>query len=378
MAIKVRVLRGVQAGLTGMSGLVALSSGVAACAAEQPVAEDVASDDSALTVSNPGTGVFELAWDYGTPIGYSFSAKNSTDEYVRASEKMTFAIPAHFLWQRLYPNDAMPNDVSRLQKLSAKVKIIYVKEGAVYASTNVATTGAFQGSQIWDTAALTNSFIVSKRAQGVRFELTISDAADPTKHATVPANELNEIPVFGGTLPNKTALFDTVGSAMRQRIIEGGNAVAGANLAIGYTDWRAATLNDSISIDRTIGNATSFGRFGSFQMPINGELEYEITYAAAIDGVWQGSETALSANAKSRLMPPYGRTAYEGVLAVPNGAKNVEIYFHVKTFLVVNYDKFSNVGWRKYQQGERILVRERWDNEHGAYADNYDFPTEKK
>jgi hypothetical protein len=178
-------------------------------------------------------------------------------------------------------------------------------------------------------------------------------------------------------VPNKTALFDTSGSTLRQRILEGGKPVAGANLAIAYTDWRAATLSDSSSIDRTIGDATSFGRFGAFKMPIAGELEYEISYSVAVDGVWQ-AEQALAANGKSRLMPAYGRVAYEGVFAMPAGAKKLEVYFHVKTFLVVDYGKFSNVGWRKYEQGQRLLVREKWDNENGAYADNYDFTTEKK
>jgi hypothetical protein len=377
MAIKVRVLRGVQAGLTGMSGLVALSSGVTACTAEQgPGDESFESDESALTIQNPGTGVFSLGWDYATPLGYSMSAKNSVDEYVRAGEKMTFAIPANFLWQRLYPNLGMP-DAARLKQLSAKVKIIYVKADGVYANTSVSTNNTFTGSQSYDLAVLTNSFIVSKRATGLRFELTISDAADTTKKASVVASDLNEIPVIGGTLPNKTALFDNNGPTLRQRILEGGKPVAGGNLAIGYTDWRAATVVDSSSVDRTIGNATSFGRFGSFQMPINGELQHEITYAAAIDGAWQ-AEQALTANAKSKLLSGYGRVAYEGNLALPGTAKNLEIYFHVKTFLVVDYSKFSNVGWRKYQQGERILVREKWDNEHGAYADNYDFATEAK
>jgi hypothetical protein len=377
MAIKVRVLRGVQVGLTGMSGLVALSSGVTACTADAPADESYETDDSALSVQNPGTGVMTLGWDYTTPIGFSFSAKNSTDEYVRAGEKMTFAIPAHFLWQRLYPNVSVPDDAARLKQLSAKVKIVYVKEGAVYASTSVATNGSHQGTQAYDLSALTNSFTVSKRAQGLRFELAITDAADATKKASVAASDLNEIFVIGGTLPNKTALFDNNGGALRHRILEGGNPVKGANLGIGYTDWRAATVVDSSSIDRTIGNATSYGRFGSFQMPINGELQYEITYAVAIDGVWQ-AEQALTANAKSRLLPGYGRVAYEGLLALPNTAQKLEVYFHVKTFLVVNYDKFSNVGWRKYEQGSRILVREKWDNENGAYADNYDFTTEKK
>ena len=373
--IKVKVLRGVQAGLTGMSGLVALSTGVAACTAEAPL-EDVASDDSALTVQNPGTGVFELGWAYGTSTGYSFEAKGSVDEYLRASQKMTFAIPAHFLWARLYPTEPTPNDVGRLQKLSAKVKIHYVKDGAVYANTSVATNG-WTGSQPWDVTATTNSFIVSKRAHAVRFELTISDAADPSKKATIAAGELLDIPVIGGSLPNKTMLFDTMGNQLRTRVLEGGKPVAGAALALGYTDWRAATLVDSSTIDRTIGNATSFGRFGSFEMPISGDLEYEISYAVAIDGVWQ-DEKQLTGNDTSRLMPPFGRKAWEGVLAIPNAGQKIEVAFHVKTFLKVDYTRFSNVGWRKYTQGERILVRDAWDNENGVAFDNYDFTTEKK
>lgn len=378
MAIRVRVLRGVQAGLTGMSGLVALSSGVTACTTEQaPADESYETDDSALTVQNPGTGVMSLGWDYTTPIGFSFTAKNSTDEYVRAGEKMTFAIPAHFLWQRLYPDAAVPDDISRLKKLSAKVKIVYVKEGGVYASTTVKTNGTWSGAQAYDLSALTSSFIVSKRAQTLRFELAISDAADATKSAAVASADLNEITVIGGTLPSKTALFDSAGSSLRQRILEGGKPVAGANLALAYTDWRAATVVDSSSIDRTIGNATSFGRFGSFEMPISGELQYEISYGAAVDGAWQ-PEQPLTASSKSRLLQAVGRTAYEGQLALPASAKKLEIYFHVKTFLVVDYTKFSHVGWRKYEQGARILVREKWDNENGAYADNYDFTTEQK
>ena len=112
-------------------------------------------------------------------------------------------------------------------------------------------------------------------------------------------------------------------------------------------------------------HATSFGRFGSFSMPIQGELEYEISYAVAIDGVWQ-AEKALTANGKSRLLAPFGRTAYEGSITVPDAGQKIEIYFHVKTFLKVDYNRFSNVGWRKYAQGDRILVREKWDNENGV------------
>jgi len=112
-------------------------------------------------------------------------------------------------------------------------------------------------------------------------------------------------------------------------------------------------------------------------MPNYGELVHEITCASAVDGVWTG-EQPLTANAKSRLMPSNGRVAYEGSVTVPSDGKKLEIYFHVRTFLVVDYAKWSTVGWRKYQQGERILVREKWDNENGASGDNYDFAIGKQ
>jgi hypothetical protein len=370
--IKVRVTR---AGVIGASGLVALS-GVAACAADQ--GEDVGeSSESGLTVSNPGTGVFELTWTYGTPTGYSFTAtKSSTDEYVRAGEKMTFAIPAFFLWSRLYPNDPLPNDVARLQKLAVKAKAVNVRGGAAYSSSKVTSTG-WQGTQTWDLAATTSSFTVAKKAEGIRFELEITDAANPAAKASVAQTDLLEVPVIGGTLPNKTLLFDNMGSTLRSRVLEGGNPVAGATLALAYTDWRAATLVDASTIDRTIGSMTSFGRFGAFEMPIQGELEYEVTCAVAIDGAWQADQ-ALAANAASRLMPPSGRVAYEGSVAIAAGAKKLEIYFHVKTFLKVDYSKYQNIKWQKYAPGDRILVREKWDNENGVAFDNWDFVTEKK
>jgi hypothetical protein len=375
--IKVRVVRGVQASLPIATGLIALSSGLAACAAPDVEADDLESSDSAYTVSNPGSGVFELGWAYGAPTGYSFTlTQSTTDEYVRARENMSFAIPAHFLWSHLHPNDPMPADVARLKQLSAKVKAVYTKNGAAFSSSTVATT-AWTGSETWNLSATTPSFTVNRRAQGVRFELTIKDAGDPAATVTLGADQFLEVPVIGGTLPNKTALFDNYGPTLRERILEGGLAVRGADLAVAYTDWRAATLIDSSSVDRQIGTQTSFSRFGAIQVPIYGELEYEISYGVAIDGVWQ-DERALTANGKSRLMPPVGRVAYEGNVSIPKTAQGLQFYFHVKAFLKVDYARYSNITWKKYADGERLLVREKWDNENGAPGDNWDLETEKR
>jgi len=374
--IKVRVVRGIQTGLPLASGLLALSGVVTACTAPDAT-EDFESDESALTVTNPGTGVFELGWAYGTPTGYTFTAKNSTDEYVRALEKMTFSIPAHFLWSQLYPSDAMPEDLDRLKQLSARVSITYYKEGASYGQTSVKTT-SWQGDMPYNLASETTPFIVSRRAQAMRFAIEITDiGTSPPAKKTLDESSFFEVNVIGGTLPHKTLLFDSYGQTLRSRVLEGGGPVRGADVSLGYTDWRAATLVDASAIDRQIGTATSYGRFGAVEVPIYGELEYEIAYGAAIDGAWQ-AEQALVANGESRLMPPIGRTAYEGSLALPKNAQSLQLYFHVKTFLKVDYSKYPNVKWRKYADGERLLVREKWDNENGAVNDNYDFVTEAR
>jgi hypothetical protein len=370
--IRVRVTR---TGIVGATGLFALS-GLAGCAAEPSEdAQSSSEGESGLTVQNPGTGVFELTWSYGTPTGYSFTAKNSTDEYVRAGEAMTFTVPAWFMWQCLHPSDPMPSDPVRLKKLSAKVKAVLVKANGSTTTKTVATTG-WQGTQTWDIAATTPSFTIVKGMTAVRFEMTIADADDPTKTASLAQSDFLEVAVIGGTLPDKTLLFDSDYGKLRQRVLEGGNPVAGATLALGYTDWRAAAVIDQSRIDRQIGTATSYGRFGAIEIPVYGELELEITASCGIDGAWQ--DLALAANAKSRLLPAGGRVDYEASLPVPKTAKALELSFHVKAYLVVDYSKQPNMKWQKYSQGQRILVADKWDNEHGAAFDNYDFATEKK
>jgi hypothetical protein len=370
--IKVRVTR---AGLAGASSFLALTSGLSACAV-QPADDGAETTTSDLAVQNAGTGVFELGWAYGTPTGYGFTAKSSVDEYVRVGTSMSFSIPAYFLWQRLYPNDAMPSDPARLEKLSAKVKTVFVKKSGATPSKTV-TTNAWKGTQTYDLAATSPSFTIPKGTLSVRFEITIHDAANATQSATVAQSDLSEVAVIGGSLPDKTLLFDTDYGALRDRILEGGSPIAGANLALAYTDWRAATLIDSSKIDRQIGSATAYGRFGSFEMPIVGDLTYEITCSSAVDGVWQ-NEQPFTANDKSRLLPSGGRTAYEGSLPIPKTGGRIEMAFHVRAYLVVDYSRYSNIKWQKYQQGDRILVADRWDNEHGLAFDNYDFTTAKK
>lgn len=373
--IKVRVVRDIHTVLPLASGVLALSSSNLACAPSAN--EEVASNDSALdeAVVNPGTGVFELNWAYGSSTGYDFTSKNSTDEHVRALETMTFSLPASFAWQVLHPSEPFPTTVERLNDISVKVSVTFYRDGATYGERPQVETTGWVGSYPYGARAQTSSFTVDRRAQSMKFSVEITDrgVAGPPATRVLGEESFAAQPVIGGTLPNKTLLFDTYYRDLRSRVLEGGEVLEDATLQIGYTDWRAATLVDSSSLDRQIGTATSYSRFGAIEIPIYGDLEYEITRGVAIDDAWQGEQT-LAANGRSTLIPNgQSRVCYEGNISVPKGARSLQVYFHVRAFLKVDYSRFHDIRWRKYADGERILLREKWDNEHGTQDDNYDF-----
>jgi len=52
----------------------------------------------------------------------------------------------------------------------------------------------------------------------------------------------------------------------------------------------------------------------------------------------------------------------------------LNLYFHVKAYLVADYTKYTNVTSKKYVDGQRLFLRERWDNLNGQPNNNYDFP----
>jgi hypothetical protein len=176
-------------------------------------------------------------------------------------------------------------------------------------------------------------------------------------------------------LPNKTLVFDTQTQGMRQRVVEGGQLTAGAEVRVSYTDWRADTLVDASSIDRQIGTTWTSGRFGSFEMPIYGQLVHEVSAGFDLgDGAGFHAEQALT-KADASPVVGVGRTAYEARLTPPARSHALQAYFHVRTYLVVDYSEWPNAT-RWYQDGARILRREKWDNPKGPNT-NYAFDLEK-
>ena len=121
--------------------------------------------------------------------------------------------------------------------------------------------------------------------------MSVEVVADYDKNGTPASTEViksqgipNEFVVFGAFVPNKLALFDTMGAERRTRVVEGGGVVRGAHAVLSYTDWRLDTVTEKVGMDLRIGQKTSGSRFGPVVVDALGSLEYEVTAAVSTDG----------------------------------------------------------------------------------------------
>ena len=379
--IRIRV-RHVRAGVAGASGWMVLNGAAlfaTACAA--PTGEESSAAESSETVVNPGTGTFELAPLYsGGAYGpaYTITTNNSTDEFVRVGERIQLQLAEWILWTIVdEPNDTP--DVARVKGLKVTFHVHFLRKGIVQKSVALPVTG-WTGDQLWNLVAHTGDVVIPAKIDTVAIGVVVVDPAATGGAKTVEVSDTDvvQVPVFGGEGPNKHVVFDNDHSNLRNRTIEGGNPIATSQLGITYTDWRADTVVDKSSIDTQIGTATSYSRFGMIEMPIYGDIKYEVSYGQAFDDSWQ-SEAPLTPTTTSRVLRAQGRTAYETSIYVPQYPHKLDVYFHVKAFLVVDYSRYgSSVKTRRYNQGDRILVRERWDNFGGNANANYDFPIDAR
>jgi hypothetical protein len=383
-------IRGAGAGLAGASGILALSQGAMGlgCGGDtnaQSQEEKERSTTSALsetgsqTTAAPGSAALDVGYGFGFGSGpnYELTVRNSTtDEYIRTGEALTLRFPASFLWPLAYPFASYP-EAARAKSLRVAVTLHYFRNGAEVATAPIATSSgeSWVGDEFFSLMLEAPSFVVPSGADALAFELVLTDVEDATLAATIKVDEVRPVAVLGSDVPNKTWLLDSDGAKLRQRVLEGGSPVRGAALAVAYTDYRANTLVDAASIDREIGTYKAFGRFGTFTAPMYGEIVHDVAVGVDVDdGQGFPSEHPMAASTVSRLAPT-GRTFYEARVAAPVGARKLRAYVHVKTYLIVDYTRFSNVLTRKFNQGDRILVREKWDQPGGA-GSNYELALE--
>lgn len=298
--------------------------------------------------------------------------ESTTDEYARVGEQVALLLPAWLLWDAIHPDEGLPG-LDRLRELEPSVTVTFLDGGQP--AGEAAPSLGWEGDEPFSLRARTGDFVVPAGADAIRLEVAIADAATPGTTTRITGQAIDEIPVFGGDLPNKTALFDSLFSSFHTRVVEGGRLVPGADVTIAYTDWRADTVVDRMHIPMQIGVRQAWGRFGEYTMPILGTIEHDVLVGHAFDdGQGFRAEQALAPNTASRLLPE-GRTAYEATLAIPAGATRLAVYFHVKTHLVADYTGYDGVVEQWYPDGSRTLVRERWDNPFGPYT-NHEFELE--
>jgi hypothetical protein len=272
------------------------------------------------------------------------------------------------LWQILQTTDAP--DLAHAEAYKITFKVDFMSAGHVLSTRNVKVT-SFTGDQFYNLVAHAQTFVVPAKTDAIAIGVTVTDPQTQTTK-TVATNDVAQVPVFGGEGKRRHVVFDNQYSALRTRVVEGGNPKDGSDAMLTYTDWRADTVVDKSSLDRQIGTATGYSRFGSFEMPIYGDIQYEVAYGLAFDDVWSG-EQPLPATTTSRVLPA-GRTGFEVDVAIPPSARKLDVYFHVKAILVIDYSKWGDVRSRRYNQGDRIVLRERWDNLNGEPGHNYELP----
>lgn len=356
----------------------ALAQGLINCAAaggldvdgDEPSAyeEPIASASSAYSVAEPGTATLKLDYHYagyGSPDKEFMVSESTTDEFVRSGETLTLEIPGWVIVGLVQTDyDSVNND--NLPNVTGTVTVSFLKNGAPVGSKQVAFASWKDGDYGWKSA-LTESFVVPAGVTSLGFTI---EATSPDTGKTGVEQEA-QTPVFGGELPNKHLFFDLDGTSPRDRILERGSPVAGAELVVAYSGARADQVGHAFEVDRYVGKVKVFcERFGIQIQNVYGDVVHEVTVGYSFDGT-QWAETTLVQSPKSYVA--WG-SSQEARLRIPSNATSMQSYFRVRTYLVARFPTGAEVIERKYNDGERVLVGEHWDNPAGA-GTNFEYGT---
>lgn len=372
---KARLLHHLRVGLPLASGLFSLAGTLSACAS---TTQEEAASDSAFTAIPAGEGT--LALDRMTsPSSYIFRVVGSPDEFLRAGAKMAIQVPSGLMWRARY--SSAPPSAARVKQLAVHVTLKFQRDGRVYRSVTV--TPRWQGDDLDTLVAVSEAIVIDPKVQLIDFAIEITDTGSEPGAAAPPTVLDNgwvcSQSVLGGDLPNKSLFFDLDHGHDRERILEGGRPVAGATLSIGYGNDRAMKRVDPGSIDTYIGRGKAFGRFGVGPVQdLHGFLEHEIFVGVSIDGVWQ-PEVRLAEDWRSPFHASGAQfeEIFQANVPIPERARNVQVYVHIRTFLKADYGSYQ-MEEKRYGDGARIQVREVWDNVGGVRDNNYDYPTEPR
>jgi hypothetical protein len=363
--IKVRFLTQVTA-----TGAAILSLPMVGCAASH--ADGVSTGAQAETGITAGAGTLTM---HSYDLGYASSTGG--DEFLRVGERLTAAIAFSEAVEMLYVGDAGDEDaIAAINRDPSKLKLSLKVLATKFDDTKVdlpAMPMTFAPGPGGVVAATSPEFSIpaGMKRIAVDFFAEYPQNGAPMKRMLLQTHGVkNDFPVFGAYAPNKLALFDTMGSDKRTRIVEGGGVVAGANLTVAITDWRLDTVVDKTSLDLRYGKQESYSRFGTGIVDAIGNLTYAVSAVISTDGGNTFSPLALDQVQNADVLGPnlYGwRAAYEKLVQIPaNAGPNVQIAFHVQAFLDVPSYYPGQIMDAKYSPGQRVLLKDIWDNNGGA------------
>lgn len=365
--VKVRILTGV--------GAAVLTIPAVGCAVDHQD-DDVASDSSNQTQAiDPGAGALTLhsySMFYGSTSG--------GDEFVRVGEKLKVTLAFNEALDMLYVGDAGDQaaiDALRADpsKLSLVAKVTYTKFDESKSDVTLPVTFAPGAGGV--LAGSSAELVVPNGTKLLKTELVASyerNGAPQVRELLSTHGIQSELVVFGGFAPDKLALFDTQGSERRTRIVEGGGVEKGAHLTLSVTDYRLDTVVDKTSLDLRIGQKNSYSRFGASIVDALGSLEYVVGVAYSTDGgaTYQGADLQKVTRPEVLSRNESWRFAFQQLLNIPaNAGLNVKIAFHVQAYLVVPSYYPGEVFNAKYQPGQRVLLKDVWDNNGGS---NFSLP----
>lgn len=363
--IRVRLLTQV----AGATAAIASLPMMAGCSADN---ETSATQSGELAENQVQAGSGTLAF-YNYALQYRSTSNG--DEFVRVGERLkaeiSFYDAVNLLWRDSSDQALIEKVRQDPSKLSLSLKLTYTKfdDSKVEAPLLPITFTPGPGGV---PSGASPEFMVPAKVKGISVDF-IAKVEGETRDLLASQNAPANVVVFGGFVPDKLALLDTNGADRRTRILEGGGVVPGAHLTLSVTDWRLDSVVDKTALDLRYGRKQSYSRFGATVVDAIGELSYVVSAAVSTDDGKTFMPIELDRVADAEVVRgQYGRAAYQKTFAVPpNASGNIQVALHVQAYLQVPSYYPSEVMDARYQPGQRVLLKDTWDNAGGG---NYRLP----
>lgn len=363
--IRVRLL----SQIAGASAAIASLPLMAGCTAD-PASDATQEGDLAESTVSAGSGTLAF---YNYMLQYRSTSNG--DEFVRVGERLraeiSFYDAVNLLWHDSQ-DDALVKKVRQdPSKLQLSLKVTYTKfdDARVEAPLLPVTFSPGAGGVSSGASA---EFTVPAKVKHMTVDF-VAEVEGQKRDLLLSHNAPANVVVFGGFVPDKLVLLDTNGGDRRTRILEGGGVVPGANLTLSVSDWRLDSVVDKTTLDLRYGKKQSYSRFGATVIDAVGELSYVVSAAVSVDGGKTFMPIELDRVFDAEVVRgQYGRSAYQKSFVVPpNASGDLQVALHVQAYLQVPSYYGSDITDARYSPGQRVLLRDTWDNAGGG---NYRLP----